>query len=68
MTMAGNPTVAGLERRYLSTSDGSLTKPRGRARRHPEHDPEKRVAVFRKDHAQSRIQSAMAIQPNLVAL
>src|SRR5579872_337056 len=32
------------------------------------HDPEKCVAVFRKDHAQSKTQSAMTIQPNLIAL
>jgi len=32
------------------------------------HDPEKCEAVFRKDHAQSRIWSAMAIHPNLIAL
>jgi len=33
-----------------------------------ERDPEKCVAVFRKDHAQSKSQSAMMIQPNLIAL
>src|SRR5262249_3683547 len=32
------------------------------------HDPEKCEAVFRKDHAQTTIQSAMAIQPNPIAL
>jgi hypothetical protein len=31
------------------------------------HDPEKHVAVCRKDHAQTRIQSAMTIHPNLIA-
>src|SRR6202012_4434968 len=34
----------------------------------PEHDPEKCEAVFRKDHAQPRIWSAMAIRPDPVAL
>jgi hypothetical protein len=33
-----------------------------------EHDPEKCEAVFRKEHAQTRIWSAMAIQPNAIAL
>jgi hypothetical protein len=33
----------------------------------PEHDPETSEAVFRKDHAQTRIQSAMMIQPDLIA-
>jgi hypothetical protein len=33
-----------------------------------EQDPEKCVAVFRKDHAQTKSQSAMTIQPNLIAL
>jgi hypothetical protein len=33
-----------------------------------EHDPEKCVAVFRKDHAQTKSLSAMTIQPNLIAL
>jgi len=32
------------------------------------HDPEKRAAVFRKDHAQTKSQSAMMIQPDLIAL
>jgi hypothetical protein len=32
-----------------------------------EHDPEKCVAVFRKDHAQSKTWSAMAIQPDPIA-
>jgi hypothetical protein len=32
------------------------------------HDPEKCEAVFRKDHAQTMNQSAMTIQPNLIAL
>jgi hypothetical protein len=32
------------------------------------HDPEKREAVFRKDHAQTKTQSAMTIHPNLIAL
>jgi hypothetical protein len=36
--------------------------------RNLEHDPEKRVAVSRKDHAQTISQSAMAIQPNPMAL
>jgi hypothetical protein len=31
-------------------------------------DPEKRVAVFRKDHAQTKSRSAMMIQPNLIAI
>jgi hypothetical protein len=34
----------------------------------PEHDPEKCEAVFRKDHAQSKSQNAMTIQPDLIAL
>jgi hypothetical protein len=33
-----------------------------------EHDPEKCAAVFRKDHAQAKSQSAMTIQLNLIAL
>jgi hypothetical protein len=36
-------------------------------RKKPEHDPEKCVAVLRKDHAQSKNQSAMRI-PNRIAL
>ena len=32
------------------------------------HDPEKCEAVFRKDHAQSKSQSAMTIHPHLIAL
>jgi hypothetical protein len=32
------------------------------------HDPEKCATVFRKDHAQSRTESAMVIQPDLIAL
>jgi len=35
--------------------------------KHLKHDPEKCEAVFRKDHAQSKIQSAMPIHPNLIA-
>jgi sirohydrochlorin ferrochelatase len=30
--------------------------------------PEKCAAVFRKDHAKSKSQSAMTIRPNLIAL
>jgi hypothetical protein len=33
-----------------------------------EHGPEKRMAVFRRDHAQSKTSSATAIQPNCTAL
>jgi hypothetical protein len=33
-----------------------------------EHDPEKCRAVFRKDHAQSKSQSARAIRPNPIVL
>jgi len=33
-----------------------------------EHDPEKRVPVFRKDHAPPKIQSAMTIQLKAIAL
>jgi hypothetical protein len=33
-----------------------------------EHDPEKCEAVFRKDHAQSKTKSAMAMQPHPIAL
>jgi hypothetical protein len=36
---------------------------RGNAEYASEHDPEKCVAVFRKDHAQLKTQSAMTIQP-----
>jgi hypothetical protein len=32
------------------------------------NDPEKFESVFRKDHAQARIESAMAMEPNPVAL
>jgi hypothetical protein len=31
------------------------------------HDPEKWMPVFRKDHAQTISQSAMAIHPDLIA-
>jgi hypothetical protein len=34
----------------------------------PGHDREKCEAVFQKDHARTRIQSAMAIQPDPAAL
>jgi hypothetical protein len=42
----------------------------GPAQNVSEHDPEKWAPVFRKDHAQSRIQSAIAIaiQPNPITL
>jgi hypothetical protein len=33
-----------------------------------ERDPEKWIADFRKDHAQSKTWSAMVIQPNPIAL
>jgi hypothetical protein len=33
-----------------------------------EHDPEKWIPVFRKDHAQTKRQSAMLIQPKRIAL
>jgi hypothetical protein len=33
-----------------------------------EHDPEKWMPVFRKDHAAPNIQSAMTIQPKAIAL
>jgi hypothetical protein len=33
-----------------------------------EHDPEKRVPVFRKDHAPPKIESAMTIQLKAIAL
>jgi hypothetical protein len=32
-----------------------------------EHDPEKWIPVFRKDHAPPKIQSAMTIQPKAIA-
>jgi hypothetical protein len=32
-----------------------------------EHDPEKWIPVFRKDHASPKIQSAMPIQPQMIA-
>jgi hypothetical protein len=34
----------------------------------PEHDPEKWKPVFGKDHAQTRIQSVMAIQLEVITL
>jgi hypothetical protein len=39
-----------------------------RSKQVPEHDPEKCEAVFRKDHAQTKSESAMTIRPNLIAL
>jgi hypothetical protein len=39
-----------------------------RARFALEHDPEKWKPVFGKDHAQTRIQSVMAIQPEVITL
>jgi hypothetical protein len=33
-----------------------------------EHDPEKWIPVFGKDHAQTTSQSEMAIQPNPISL
>jgi hypothetical protein len=33
-----------------------------------EHDPEKWIPVFRKDHAPPKIKSAMTIQPKAIAL
>src|SRR5262249_6847752 len=42
---------------------------RGRTRNQTlKHDPEKCEAVFRKDHAQTKTQSAMPIRSNLIAL
>jgi hypothetical protein len=33
-----------------------------------EHDPQKRGAAFRNDHARSKSQSATAIEPEFIAL
>jgi hypothetical protein len=67
-----------IKRRILLSQrpDGFFAKPAIFARRRPKHDPEKCAAIFPRDkregvraenHAQSSSQSAMTIQPNLMA-
>jgi hypothetical protein len=47
---------------------GSIVAELIRRRSKLEHDPEKWAPLFQKHHAQSRIQSAIALQPNPIAL
>jgi hypothetical protein len=53
--------LLGLHERMIDSSSKN-----GRA--NPSHDPEKCAAVFRKDHAQSKSESAMTNRSNLIAL
>jgi hypothetical protein len=50
----------------MNTSSGEMTRWIWSGGK--QHDPEKCAAIFRKDHAQSKNQSAMTIRPNLIAL
>jgi hypothetical protein len=55
-------TGSGDDRNYCLKAQGPIGST------HPDHDPEKWIPVFGKDHAQITSQSEMPIQPKIISL